>query len=55
MNIMLAFVLLVLLVIYIEKKDSSVKAERADRKAANDDLDWIDELEILDAATDDFI
>ena len=55
MNIMLAFVLLILLAVHIEKKDKSVKAERADCKAANDDLDWIDELKILDAATDDFI
>ncbi len=55
MNIILAFVLLILLVVHIEKKDKPVKAERAARKAANDDLNWIDELEILDAATDDFI
>ena len=54
-DVLSAFVLLILLVVHIERKDKSIKAERAVRKATRGDMDWIDELEIIDAATDDFI
>lgn len=55
MNLLIAFGLLIMLIIYIGKKDRSVKEELAARKAEPETLDWIDELELLDAATDDFI
>ena len=53
MNIMIAIALLVMLLIHIGGKGRAASA--APRKTKKDELGWIDELELLDAATDDFI
>ncbi len=52
MNIAIAFALLIMLLVHIGKKSKSVR--NAPKKPEWDDLDWIDELEIFDAITDDF-
>ena len=53
MNIVIAAALLIMLIVHIGKKNRS--AQPAPKKSKKDDLAWIDELEILDAALDDFV
>ncbi len=51
MNIVMAVALLVMLFAHIGKKSRSSQPAQVNRK--KDDLNWIDELEILDAVLDD--
>ena len=53
MNILFAAALLFALIVYIRQE--SRPARRTPKKPERDDLAWIDELELLDAATDDFV
>ena len=53
MNITVALALLVMLLVHIGTKNRP--AQSAPKGPKEDDLAWIDELEVLDAATDDFI
>ena len=53
MNIAIAVALLIMLIVHIGKKNKPTQP--ALRKTERDDLAWIDELEVLDAATDDFV
>ena len=53
MNIAVAVALLILLIVHIGKK--SKPAQPAPKTLEKDDLDWIDELEVLDAIMDDFV
>ena len=50
MNIAVAAALPIMLIVHIGKKNKP-----AQKKARRDDLAWIDELEVLDAITDDFV
>ena len=53
MNIAIVAALLVLLIVQIGKKNRS--AQEAAKKTGPDELAWIDELEVLNAITDDFV
>ena len=53
MKIAIAVALLIMLIVHIGKKNKP--AQPAPKSSGRDDLAWIDELEVLDAATDDFV
>ena len=53
MNITVAVALLVMLLVYIGETPRA--AQSAPKRSEADDHAWIDELENLDAMTDDFI
>ena len=53
MNIAVAVALLIMLIVHIGKKNKAVQP--APKKPEQDDLAWIDELEVLDAIMDDFV
>ncbi len=53
MNIAIAVALLIMLIVYIGKKNKH--SQPAPQKLERDDLAWIYELEVLDAIMDDFI
>lgn len=53
MNIAIAVALLILLIVHIGKKNNATQP--APKTPERDDLDWIDELEVLDAIMDDFV
>ncbi len=53
MNIVIAAALLILLLIHAGRMGKTPR--KAAEKNRPDAPDWIDELEILDAATDDFV
>ncbi|MBR0039869.1 MAG: hypothetical protein IJP64_00635 [Oscillospiraceae bacterium] len=53
MNIAIAAALLIMLIVHIGKENHA--APPAPKKTERDELDWIDELEVLDAITDDFV
>lgn len=53
MNVIIAIALLILLLVHIGEKGRA--AQDTQRKRQTDELGWIDEPELLDAATDDFV
>ena len=53
MNIAIAVALLIMLLVHIGKKNKP--AQHAPKKPEKDELEWIDELEVLDAIMDDFV
>ena len=54
MNVLIALALLIWLLSRCGKKRTA-STHTAQKEAPPDEFDWIDELELLDAATDDFI